>query len=132
MVVDDQKAATAMWRLLLERTGVYVVREENRGRRALASAREFAPDLILLDLNMPDLDGTEVALGVTRDRTLQGTPILFITSLVSESEAAGGKRIDGFPCVAKPISLDVLVASIERQLAFQGRAAVGTLAALAA
>ena len=81
---------------------------------------------------MPDLDGTEVALGISQDRTLQGTPILFITSLVSESEAAWGKRIDGYPCVAKPIGLDALVVSIEKQLAVQGRAAVGTLAALAA
>ena len=132
MLVDDQKAATAMWRTLLEKTGTYVVREENRGSQAVAAARDFAPDLIVLDLNMPEFDGTDVALGISRDKDLQGTPILFMTSLVSESEAAQGKRIDGFPCVAKPTTLDSLVGSIEKHLAFRWQAHVRTLTELAA
>jgi CheY-like chemotaxis protein len=132
MIVDDQKAATAMWRKLLERTGTYVVQEENRGSQAVQAARDFAPDLIVLDVNMPEFDGMDVALSITRDRDLQGTPILFMTSLVSEREVAQGKRIDGFPCVAKPITVGGLVSSIEKQLAIRGEDHVRTLVELAA
>ena len=132
MIVDDQKAATAMWRTLLEKTGHYVVQEENRGSQAVQAARDFAPDLIVLDLNMPELDGTDVALSIARDRNLQGTPILFMTSLISEREVAQGKRIDGFPCVAKPTTIDGLVNSIERQLALHGEDRVRTLVERAA
>ena len=132
MIVDDQKAATAMWRTLLEKTGTYVVREENRGSQAVETARAFGPDLIVLDLNMPELDGTDVALGISRDKNLQGTPILFMTSLVSAAEAARGKRIDGFPCIAKPTTLGALVGSIEKQLAFRWQDHARTLAELAA
>ena len=132
MIVDDQKAATAMWRTLLERTGTYVVQEENRGSQAVQAARDFAPDLIVLDVNMPEFDGIDVALSIARDRDLQGTPILFMTSLVSEGEVAQGKRIEGFPCVAKPVTIGRLVSSIEKQLAIRGEDHVRTLVELAA
>ena len=121
-----------MWRTLLEKTGTYIVQEENRGSQAVQAARDFAPDLIVLDLNMPELDGTDVALSIAKDRDLQGTPILFMTSLVSEREAAQGKRIDGFPCVAKPTTVDRLVGSIEKQLAIRDEGHVRTLVERAA
>ena len=132
MIVDDQKAATTMWRMLLEKTGTYVVQEENRGSQAVQAARDFAPDLILLDVSMPEFDGTDVALSITRDKDLRETPILFMTSLVSEKEAARGKRIDGFPCVAKPATVDGLVGRIEKELAIRGADHVRTLVELAA
>ncbi len=132
MIVDDQKAATQMWKTLLETTGQYVVQEENRGSRALQTARDFVPDLIVLDLNMPELDGSEVAVGIAADDQLKSTPILFMTSLVSEYEAANGKRIEGYPCVAKPSSIRRLIVNIEKHLACNKRDYVCTLVELAA
>ena len=121
-----------MWRTLLEKTGSYVVQEENRSSLAVQTARDFAPDLIVLDLNMPELDGTDVALDLSRDKNLRGTPILFMTSLVSEKEAAQGKRIDGFPCMAKPATIGGLIGSIEKHLAIRRQDHVRTLVEMAA
>ena len=116
MIVDDQKAATHLWRTLLEMTGSYVVQEENRSIRALQTAHDFGPDLIVLDLNMPELDGSEVAADMSTDGRLKDTPILFMTSLVSEQEAADGKRIEGYPCIAKTASIDGMIVTIEKHL----------------
>jgi CheY-like chemotaxis protein len=116
LIVDDLKAATAMWRTLLERTGVYAVKEENRSALAVRTAREFHPDLIVLDVNMPELDGSDVARALAREHTLRTTPIVFMTSLISEEEAAQGKKIEGYPCVAKPGTIAGLIETIEKHL----------------
>src|SRR2546425_9655292 len=59
LVVDDEVTITRLLKLNLEKTGAYLVREENRGAKAYATAREFKPDLILLDVMMPDLRSEE-------------------------------------------------------------------------
>ena len=61
LLVDDNPDVTRTINLILEATGRYVIREENRGQRALETAREFKPDLVFLDFMMPDIDGNEVA-----------------------------------------------------------------------
>lgn len=116
MIVDDQSAATHLWKLMLEKTGGYVVQEENAGARALETAREFKPDLLLLDVNMPVMDGGEIAIGFRGDKVLKDLPIVFLTSLISREEAALGRRIEGCPCLAKPASLDDLLQSIQENL----------------
>ena len=62
-----------------EETGAYEVRQENTGADGLATAREFKPDLILLDVTMPDMNGGDVALQIEADRNLKNTPIVFLT-----------------------------------------------------
>lgn len=117
MIVDDQRAATHLWKVMLEKTGGYVVQEENAGGRAAQTAREFRPDLLLLDVNMPEIDGGEIAAEFKTDEALKDVPIVFLTSLVSAKEAAQGRRIEGHPCLAKPASLDTLLQSIQENLA---------------
>src|SRR5258706_15639749 len=80
LVVDDEVTITRLLKLNLEKTGAYVVREENRGAKAYAAAREFKPDLILLDVMMPDLDGGEVAAQLQADPLMKGIPIIFLTA----------------------------------------------------
>ena len=62
LVVDNNQSFTRTARRLLQLTGRYLVREENDPRRVLETALGFQPDLILLDLIMPELDGAEVAV----------------------------------------------------------------------
>lgn len=116
MIVDDHKGITALWKVLLEKTGHYVVAEENQSSQAVSMVRAFRPDLLLLDMDMPGLNGCEVAAGVRADAFVGDTPIVFLTSLVTPREVAAGKRIEGCPCLCKPTSVEALVQVIEQNL----------------
>ncbi len=118
LVVDDEPGITRMTKLNLERTGNYEVRTENQGSQAVAAAREFRPDLILLDVMMPDMDGDEVSSRVLEDPQLLSTKIVFMTAIVTKDETdAMGSNIGGFEFLAKPVKTEDLITTIERVLA---------------
>ena len=94
----------------------YVVCEENDPRRALETARSFHPDLILLDLIMPQEDGTEVATQITSDWMLHSVPIVFVTALITQEEARDGRRIEGHRVVPKPGHGSELIKVVEESL----------------
>src|SRR5882724_1420187 len=116
LIVDNDRDTTHLVKVLLERTGQYLVLEENDATKAHQSAVSFRPDLILLDIVMPETDGGEVAARIQSDPKLQNTPIIFLTALVTKAEARSGLQIQGHPFLAKPISIPELVAGIERYL----------------
>jgi len=118
LVVDDEPGITRMTKLNLERTGNYVVRTENLGSQAIAAAREFKPDLILLDVMMPDMDGDEISSRILEDPQLSGSKIVFMTAIVTKDETdATGSNIGGFEFLAKPVKTEDLIATIEQVLA---------------
>jgi len=114
LVVDDEGGFTRTLKLNLECTLRYDVRTESDGRRAVSVAQEFHPDLILLDVIMPDMDGCEVAARIHTDPELKDTPIVFLTALAT-NEATGGHTVAAGSTVylAKPVSLDELIRCIE-------------------
>ncbi len=114
LLLDDEASFTRMLRLNLERTGRYEVREENRGAQGLAAATQFKPDLILLDVIMPDADGGDVAARIKADKNLKDTPIVFLTAVVTKKEEG---VIGGRPFLAKPVSLQEVIDCIEKYLA---------------
>ena len=117
LIVDDEAVFTRMVKLNLEQTGLYEVREENRALRALPSAREFKPHLVLLDVIMPGMDGGELAASLQADFALRKTPIIFLTATVSPHEAkSGGFNSGGFLFLAKPVALKDLILCIETQV----------------
>jgi two-component system, OmpR family, phosphate regulon response regulator PhoB len=77
LIVDNDRDITHLVKVLLERTGHYLVLEENDATKAHQSARNFRPDLILLDIVMPETDGGEVAARTEADSELQNTPVIF-------------------------------------------------------
>ena len=116
LIVDNDTNATHLVRILLEKTGQYLVLEENNSTKAYRSARIFRPDLILLDVIMPIRDGGEIAAQIRADPELQNTPIIFLTALVTPSEARAGVHIDGHPFLAKPINIQELIRTIDEHL----------------
>src|ERR1700688_2047387 len=116
LIVDDNHDLTRAARLALGKTGRYFVFEENDATRAHQTAQNLKPDLILLDVAMPETDGGEVAAQIQSDPTLRRTPVVFLTALVTKAEARAGLEIQGHPFLAKPISIPDLVAGIERNL----------------
>jgi DNA-binding response OmpR family regulator len=116
-IIDDEASFTRMVRLNLEKTNEFEVREENRAGSAVAAAREFKPDLILLDVIMPTMDGGDIAANIRKDRKLKKVPIIFLTATVSHREAgAGGLTSGGSLFLAKPVSVEVLVERIKEHL----------------
>jgi CheY-like chemotaxis protein len=115
LLVDDEQSLTTLLKLNLEETGNYDVRVENWPEDALAAAREFRPDLILLDIIMPRLPGGNVAALIAADPDVKDTPIIFLTAavrrqLVEENEGI----LCEHPCLVKPASLDEITAAIEK------------------
>ena len=116
LIVDNSSKFTRNARLLLEQTGNYVACAVNDPRRALETARSFKPDLVLLDLIMPQADGTEVAAEITSDWMLHSVPIVFVTSLITPEEARDGRRINGHRVVPKPTRGFDLIRVVEENL----------------
>ncbi len=110
LIIDDEQSFTRMVRLNLEKTGFFEVREENKATAALNAAREFKPDLILLDVIMPNMDGGDVAAQIQADRSLKGTPIVYLTATVSPKEAGpAGFASGGSLFLGKPITTERLI-----------------------
>jgi two-component system, OmpR family, response regulator len=112
LVVDDEAGFTSLLRLVLP---LYEIREENDPKRAVATALDFQPDLILLDFIMPELDGGTLAARFGEEPLLRFVPIIFLTAILTGPEAES-KTIDGHPCLAKPVSKERLVACINEHL----------------
>ena len=117
MIVDDEAAFTRMMKLVLEKSGRYEVIGENKATQALATARACQPDLILLDVVMPEMDGGDVAALIQGDPTLKDIPIIFLTALISEKEVLGGPVTRaGYRFLGKLASDSDLIACIEQNL----------------
>ncbi len=115
LIVDDEPGLTQILQLNLAQTGRYDVRTVNKGSDAVTIARTFQPDLILLDVVMPDVDGGQIAQRMKLEPSLHDIPIVFLTAIVSKRETMGHLSIiGGCPFLAKPVSTDEVVACIEQ------------------
>jgi CheY-like chemotaxis protein len=116
LIIDNSRDFTHAAKFSLEKTGRYFVGEENDPSKAHQTAQRFEPDLILLDIAMPETDGGEVAAWIQSDPELHRVPIVFLTALVTAAEGRSGLRIQGHSFLAKPISLPALIKGIEANL----------------
>jgi CheY-like chemotaxis protein len=115
LIVDDDKSLANLLRLNLLKTGRYEVRVENWPEDALPAAREFQPDLVLLDLIFPTKSGGDVVAQFEADPALKSTPIIFHTAAVRPNIVEEHEGIIGdHPCLAKPSPLDKIIEMIEK------------------
>ena len=118
LIIDDEPAFTEMVKLNLEATGRYIVKTENSGSRALATARQFKPHLILLDVIMPDIEGPDICSKLKSQPELQSIPIVFLTATIRKDELdMPAETIGGHAFLAKPSSSLDLIQCIEKILA---------------
>ena len=112
LVIDNEPASTRLVRLTLERYDGFEVRELNDPTHALTTAGTFRPDLILLDVEMPLLDGGDVARRLKTVPGLQQVPVVFMTGLLTEGEGAGPMYTGGSRVLAKPVTMTKLVGCV--------------------
>ncbi len=112
LVVDDERQIVEIARDYLQHAGFSVTTARN-GPEALERARSARPDLIVLDLGLPGLDGLEVTKALRRDTTI---PIIFLTARVEESVRIRGLEAGADDYVTKPFSPRELVARVKAVL----------------
>src|SRR2546423_6694352 len=122
LIVDTNAQCAERIRLLLEATGNYIACAVNDPRGALETARSFKPDLVVVDLIMPQADGLEVAAQLEADWALHAVPIVFMTALITPEEARDGRRINGHRVVPKPTRGFDLIKVVEENLPCCSRA----------
>ena len=118
LLIDDDASVTEMLKLNLEQVGKYSVSVENDPAAALGAARDFRPDLILLDVMMPGMDGGDVAAVLASDSGIRETPIIFLTALVSQEESPSGGLLNRqHRMLPKGMPIDELIEQIEGTMA---------------
>jgi len=114
LIVDDESGFAHILKISLEETGHYEVRTETCGKKGLQAAREFHPDVVLLDVTMPDMSGTKVATQLREDPVLKSVPIIFVTA--TRRGDAGGPATGEFAYISKPASLQDILGCIQKSL----------------
>jgi CheY-like chemotaxis protein len=117
LVIDDEPAFTRIVKLNLEGTGDYLVKTLNESRYAVEVTKEFQPDIILLDVVMPEMDGGDVALNLRNRSATKDIPIIFVSAMVSQQESKKGfYQSGGEHFLAKPVDKATLCGAIETVL----------------
>ena len=117
LVIDDEASFTRMIKLNLEATGKYTVETLNESVRAFEVARNFTPDVILLDIVMPAADGGDVAAVLRKRSATKEIPIIFVSAMVSKREShLGFYESGGEHFLAKPVDTELLCGAIETVL----------------
>ncbi len=121
LVVDDTPDnLTLMSELLMDR---YRVRVANSGERALKiAASDDVPDLILLDIMMPGMDGYEVCARLKAEAATRDIPVIFLTAKVTVEDEERGLALGAVDYITKPISPPIVLARVATQLALKGAA----------
>ncbi len=123
LVVDDEPAVTDLLTYNLRKAN-YQVLTASDGHQALSLARQFSPDLILLDLMLPGIEGLEVCREL---RKTSGVPIIMVTALGEEIDRVVGLELGADDYVAKPFSVRELLARIKAVLRRAGQREPGLL-----
>jgi CheY-like chemotaxis protein len=120
LIVEDEPHASSVLKSALGRRGPFHIREENDSTRAVATARSYRPDLIVLDVDLPWKDGCDVAMEIGFDPVLRAVPIVRFSTPTREQAAAS--RGGAVP-LAKPLNpnrlIDVITAALMEQTALR-------------
>src|SRR6202158_2688575 len=115
MAVDDQPENLKLLEDMLRQRG-YLVRSFPRGGLALPPATQHPPDLILLDVNMPEMNGYEVCERLKGDEKLAGIPVIFLSALNEIEDKVRAFRSGGVDYISKPFQVDEVQARVETQV----------------
>ena len=115
LVVDDVEKNARLLADVLTAKGYRTTKAES-GEAALQAIRAEAPDLVLMDIQLPDIDGTTVLARIREDKTLDAMPVLAVSASVmpDQQQRVVGSGFDGF--IAKPISIKPFLAAVRRAL----------------
>jgi CheY-like chemotaxis protein len=112
LYVEDEPDIQTVAKLALEAIGGFDVKICSSGQAALAEVEGFAPDVILLDVMMPGMDGPTTLKALREREAVRATPIIFMTAKVQPQEVAQYKALGALDVIAKPFDPMTLSASV--------------------
>ena len=115
LVVDDEPELTEIVKDFLEGSG-YMVMTENSSDKAIATAKSFRPDLILLDIMMPIKDGYVICKEIKKDPALQNVPVIFLTGKEALEDKQKSYQVGGDLYIKKPFSCESLLGIVKMVL----------------
>jgi two-component system phosphate regulon response regulator PhoB len=115
LIVDDEEDVLELVRYNLDKNG-YKIDTAASGEQALVKTKANLPDLVILDLMLPGIDGLEVCKTIKRDSRTQSIPIIILTAKDEESDIVTGLELGADDYITKPFSPKVLIARIRRIL----------------
>jgi signal transduction histidine kinase len=118
LIVDDSAADRALLRTILGRAG-YTVYEVNRGGEAVPKAREVRPHIIILDVNLPDMNGLAVCRAIRADREISGVPVLMLTVRDNDTDVLAGLEAGADDYVAKDSAGALVLGRVLRLIQFR-------------
>jgi CheY-like chemotaxis protein len=122
LLVDDDAVNLKILMNILD-NNEYSIIQASGGLEAVEMAKNFHPDLIILDIVMPDIDGGEVANILKNNPSTKNIPIIFLSSLIKEEEEKYSSRRDGIYLMSKPCNRDQLIRIARQQLFIGGQKA---------
>jgi CheY-like chemotaxis protein len=114
LYVEDEPDIQAVAKLALEAVGGFQLEVCSSGQEALQKAPEFAPDLILIDVMMPEMDGPTTVQALKKLPELNDVPVVFITAKVQQNEIAQLKQQGAIEVIAKPFDPMTLSETVNR------------------
>ncbi|MDF1824239.1 MAG: response regulator [Verrucomicrobiales bacterium] len=119
LLVDDEAGFTQLLKMNLEKSGDFEVTIENDSTRAVSTARSFLPDIVLLDVVMPGMDGGDVQAQFQSSPELRNVPVIMLTALVDSAELSDGAVAQSGSSIVlpKPVDLDLLLRVIDEATA---------------
>ena len=119
LIADDRSEVVELVKVTLEGEGYRTI-DASDGREALEKIRKEKPDLVLLDIVMPKMDGFEVLSQLKKDPVLKEIPIIMLTAKGQKPDQEKGRRLGAQDYIAKPFSPSALLKRIEEILAGVG------------
>ncbi|MDP8258758.1 MAG: response regulator [Candidatus Aadella gelida] len=119
MVLDDEEDFLKIAKINLESTGKYEVMTMSDGRDILSRVKSFHPDVILMDILMPKIDGVEVCQMLNEDTAGKKIPIIALSALDTDKDKLMMYKLGVVDFLTKPIEIDELISKIEKALEYK-------------
>ncbi|MBU1125399.1 MAG: response regulator [Candidatus Omnitrophica bacterium] len=119
MVVDDEKDFLVIIKINLEKTGKFEVETISDATSVVSQVKAFNPDIILLDILMPKMDGVEVCRMLNQDSTGKRVPIITLSALDTDKDKLMMYKLGVVDFLVKPIEKDELISKIEKALQYK-------------
>ena len=119
IIVDDEEDFLEITKLNLEKTGKYEIMTLSSAKNIITKLHEFKPDVILLDVLMPGIDGLTACEMLNKDPLGISTPIIIISALSSNRDKLKAYKLGVVDYLTKPIDKNTIIASIEKSFKYK-------------